>query len=252
MTGSDAALTRRPLIGPVRLFPLFAVCVGLVILLSLGVWQVRRLAWKEDLLARIAALQSAPPEPLDVVLNRLGRPGQPGQGQVDFVRVQTTCQTLQQTPTLRLYAILDGVLGDRLITACPIQHGRFRTLLVDRGFVDADHLAAVRPGPPVEGMIVGVLRRPDPTSWLSLPNSAAKNDWHTRDVAAMAATLHAPAPAPVFLMLERPAAPAPGPRPAAVPTNIPNNHLGYALTWFGLAAGLVGVYVANLRRGRLD
>ena len=66
----------------------------------------------------------------------------------------------------------------------------------------------------------------------------------------MAAALSAPDPAPVVLMLERPGAPLPGPRPAAIPTDIPNNHLGYALTWFGLAAGLVGVYVARLRGGR--
>jgi surfeit locus 1 family protein len=66
----------------------------------------------------------------------------------------------------------------------------------------------------------------------------------------MAAALKAVAPAPVFLMLEQPAAPAPGPTPAAIPTNIPNNHLGYALTWFGLAAGLAGMYVASVLRAR--
>ena len=68
----------------------------------------------------------------------------------------------------------------------------------------------------------------------------------------MAAMLRAPAAAPVFLMLERPAAPPPGPVPAAIPTDIPNNHLGYALTWFGLAAGLVGVYVAGVLKARQE
>ncbi|WP_174301289.1 SURF1 family protein [Caulobacter sp. S45] len=233
-----------------HLFPLIAVTVCVAILLGLGTWQVQRLAWKTALLAKIAALQSAPPEPLDVVLNRLGKPGQPAQGEVDFVRVQATCPTLQQTPTLHLYALLDGVLGDRLITACPLPGGRYSTLLVDRGFVDREHLDEVSPGPALDGPIVGVLRRPEPATWLSLPNTAARNDWHTRDIPAMAAALNAPAPAPVVLMLERPAAPPPGPRPAAIPTDIPNNHLGYALTWFGLAAGLAGVYVAKLRRPR--
>lgn len=250
MTRSEAALGGGRFPAGARIFPLVAVCIGVAILLSLGSWQVQRLAWKTALLARIAALQTAPPEPLDVVLNRLGRPGQLAQGEVDFVRVQTTCPTLQQTPTLHLYALLDGVLGDRLITACPLNDGRFRSLLVDRGFVAHDALEAVRPGALLQGDIIGVLRRPEAASWLSLPNTPASNDWHTRNVAAMAAALHAPAPAPVMLMLERPAAPAPGPRPAAIPTDIPNNHLGYALTWFGLAAGLVGVYVANLRRPR--
>lgn len=235
---------------PVRIFPLIAVCFGVAILLGLGAWQVERLAWKQALLARIAALQSAPPEPLDVVLNRLGRPGQPAQGEVDFVRAQTTCPTLQKTPTLKLYALLDGVLGDRLITACSIADGPYRSLLVDRGFVDHDRIENVRSGPLLDRPIVGVLRRPEPSSWLSLANTPA--EWHTRDLPAMAAALHAPDPAPVMLMLERPAAPVPGPRPAAIPTDIPNNHLGYALTWFGLAAGLVGVYVAKLRRPRPD
>ncbi len=250
MTGSDASLAGPRSEVRFKLFPLVAVCVGVAILLALGSWQVQRLAWKTALLARIAALQSAPPEPLDVVLNRLGRPGQPPLGQVDFVRVQTSCPTLQQTPTLRLYSILDGVLGDRLITACPLAAGPYRSLLVDRGFVDRDGIGAVRPGPALQGDIVGVLRRPDAPNWLSLPNTAAQNDWHTRDIKAMAAALHTPAPAPVMLMLERPAAPSPGPRPAAIPTDIPNNHLGYALTWFGLAIGLAAVYLASLRRPR--
>ena len=248
MAGSDTALGGVRSGPRLHLFPLIAVCLGVAILLALGVWQVQRLEWKQALLARIAALQTAPPEPLDVVLNRLGRPGQPAEGEVDFVRVQTTCPTLQQTPTLKLYAILDGVLGDRLITACPLRSGRYRSLLVDRGFVDRDRLGDVRPGPSLDGPVVGVLRRPETSSWLSLPNAPA--EWHTRDLPAMAAALHAPAPAPVTLMLERPAPTASGPRPAAVPTNIPNNHLGYALTWFGLAAGLVGVYVGKLRRPR--
>ncbi len=251
VAGSEATLGRSRAAAPaLRWVPLLAVCIGVAILLSLGVWQVKRLAWKEGLLARIAALQTAPPEPLDVVLNRLGRPGVPPQGEVDYVRVQADCPNLQQTPTLHLYAILDGVLGDRLITACPLQGGSYRSLLVDRGFVDADHLAEVRAGPALAEPLVGVLRRPEPASWLSPPNSVAKNDWHTRDVAAMAGALHAPSPAPLILMLERPAAPTPGPRIAAIPTDIPNNHLGYALTWFGLAAGLVGVYIASLRARR--
>jgi len=66
----------------------------------------------------------------------------------------------------------------------------------------------------------------------------------------MAAALHAARPAPVTLMLERPAPEGGLPRPAPVPTNIPNNHLGYAITWFGLAAALVGVYLAMLFRRR--
>jgi surfeit locus 1 family protein len=233
----------------VRLIPLAATALGVCILIGLGIWQVQRLAWKENLLARIAALQVAPPEPLGVVLNRIGGPNQGVRGEVDFVRVQADCPTVQQTPTIKLYALLGGVMGDRAITACPIHDGPWRSLLVDRGFLPASQ--AVPSAGPLDRPIIGVLRRPEARTWLT-PSNAGSGEWRSRDVAGMAAALHAPDPAPVFLMLERPAAPAGGPVPAAIPTDIPNNHLGYALTWFGLAAGLVGVYVAGLAKARRE
>jgi surfeit locus 1 family protein len=65
----------------------------------------------------------------------------------------------------------------------------------------------------------------------------------------MAAALKAPAPAPVFLMLESPAPQGP-PLPSPLPTDIPNRHLEYALTWFGLALALLAVYIAKLVRDR--
>jgi surfeit locus 1 family protein len=247
LTKTDSFGTARPAF---RVIPALAVIVGVVVLTSLGVWQVQRLQWKEAMLARIAALQGAPPEPLNVVLNRLGEAGRPEVGEVDFVRVQTVCPTLQQTPTLRLYAVLGGVMGRRLITACPIRAGRFRTLLVDRGFVpDETPIASGPPrGPTLEAPLIGVLRTPPRPGWLTPASDPAKNDWRARDVPAMAKALGAPSPAPVFLMLETPRPQSGVPMPAAIPTDIPNNHLGYALTWFGLALGLIGVYLASLLR----
>ncbi len=250
---AEASLVRADLLSRVRPVPLMAVTLGVAILLGLGMWQVQRLRWKQDLLGRIAALQSAPAEPLAVVLNRLPADGRAGPGQVNYVRVQTACPTLEQTRSLHLYAILDGVMGYRLITACPLAGGPYRSLLVDRGFVAAERIGRVVAGPASPGPVIGVLRAPERSGWLSPPNDAARNDWHSRDVAAMASALGAPAPAPVMLMLEspRPSPTAPGaaaPTPAAIPTDIPNNHLGYALTWFGLAAGLLATYVSSLVR----
>ncbi len=247
MTNTDSLGAARPAF---RIIPALAAIVGVLALTSLGVWQVQRLQWKEAMLARIAALQGAPPEPLGVVLNRLGEGARPEVGQVDFVRVQTVCPTLQQTPTLRLYAVLGGVMGRRLITACPIQTGRFRTLLVDRGFVPDETPIANEPlrGPTLEAPVIGVLRTPPQPGWLTPASDPAKNDWRARSIPAMARALGAPSPAPVFLMLETPRPQSGVPMPAAIPTDIPNNHLGYALTWFGLALGLIGVYVASLLR----
>eukprot|EP01039_Chlorochromonas_danica_P018290 gene18290-21958_t len=64
----------------------------------------------------------------------------------------------------------------------------------------------------------------------------------------MAKELSAERPAPLILLLERPAPTGGDPAPSATPKTLSNNHLGYALTWYGLAAALAGVYIAYLRR----
>ena len=227
-------------------FAFVAVCVAIMV--GLGVWQLQRKAWKEHILARIAALQSAPAEPLNVVLNRIG-----DGGSVDYVRVQTRCPTLGATPFLRLYAVNEAGAGFRLITACPLEGAAegagYRSILVDRGFIAQDAVGkVVRSSGAVEGPVTGVLRIGDKPGPFTPPHTTPGADWYGRDPAAMAAALHAPKPAPVFLMLERPAPRAFGPTPAPVPVDIPNRHLEYAITWFGLAAALVCVYVASLAR----
>ncbi len=216
-------------------------------LIGLGVWQVQRLKWKTALLHRIDALQAAPAQPIDAVLSR-AKAG----ADIDFTRVQLGCPDLETRPPLRLYSVYDGLMGYRLVTACPLDGAPFKTVLVDRGFIGQQGDAAPRdiPGAPITQPVVGVLRAPDARNIVTPPNQPGQNLWYWRDIPGMAAALHAPAPAPAFLMLESPP-PANGePRPAPLPVNIPNNHLGYAITWFGLAAALAGVYLAVLLRKR--
>ena len=219
-----------------------AVGIATLLLIGLGVWQLQRLHWKQGLLARIEALQHAPPEPVSVVLRHLsdGR-------DTEYVRVQANCPDIEAGTNLRLHSVRDGVLGYRLIVACKVEAGPYRTVLVDRGFVAREDFDRVKPNPePLQREIVGVLRRGDPANTFTPPNQPADNLWYSRDPAGMAAALHAPAPAPTFLMLEAPPPRSFGPTPAALPTDIPNRHLEYALTWFGLALTLLGVYIAKL------
>jgi surfeit locus 1 family protein len=238
---ATAAEPRRPGVGAAAV-----VLIAFCILVGLGVWQVKRLKWKTDLLHRIAALQTAPPEPATPVLRRIS------DGlDVNFVRVQLSCPELELTPTLRVYAVIEGQAGYRFVTACPLASGPYRSLLVDRGFVPLDRADDPLPaGRPLLQLVTGVLRKPDPRSFVTPKNQLQRNLWYWRDIPAMAAALHAARPAPVTLMLESPSAPSGLPRPAPVPLNIPNNHLGYAITWFGLAAALAGVYLAMLFRRR--
>jgi surfeit locus 1 family protein len=215
----------------------------LVILCGLGTWQVQRLAWKTQLLERIHQAQIAPPEPLSAVLNRLS-----DHVDVDYVRVQFDCPGLEQGATLQSYAVRDDGPGRRLVTACPIERGGYRTLLVDRGFLQGGLPKTSAPALAVP--VVGVLRRPDKRSLFTPPHLHRGDIWYYRDVSEMAAELGAPDPAPVMLMLERPAPVDGNPAPSPVPISVSNNHMGYAVTWFGLAAALVGVYIAFLRRSR--
>ena len=219
-----------------------ATAIAMAILISLGVWQLQRLTWKEGLLAHIAALQSATAQPVGLVLDALA------QGRdVDFTRVSVTCPGLASAPFVELYGIRAGQAGVRLISACPVTSARYRTILVDRGFV-ADTVSA---RPPVDATatqavdLVGVLRVPERGNFVTPKNLPDR--WYTRDASAMARQLGAPQPAPVFLMAETATNPDwQGLVPAPLPTEIPNRHLEYALTWFGLAGALAAVYVADL------
>jgi surfeit locus 1 family protein len=206
------------------------------------VWQLQRLKWKQGILAHVAALQTARPVPLAPLLDQVAR----GRD-ADFTRVTVTCPGLARAPFLELYGLRGPQAGWRLVSACPLETADYRSILVDRGFVP-DTVAGrpvVDPADTTPLTVVGVLRRPDRPGPFSPRNRPGR--WFTRDIAQMAATLRAPSPAPVFLMAETPT--SPGFRaldPSPLPPNIPNRHFGYALTWFGLAAGLLAVYAARL------
>jgi surfeit locus 1 family protein len=223
-----------------------ATVVALAILLALGTWQLQRLGWKRDLLERIAALQSAPAQPAGAVLDRVA-----DGADADFTRVTATCPGLAAAPFIELYAIRDGQAGSRLISACRIDSAAYRTLLVDRGFVP-DSISA---RPPVNAAVEtpvrvrGVLRAPEASNLFSPPNRPDR--WFTRDAVAMAAALGASDPAPLFLMAETSSNPEwSALTPAPIPAQISNRHLEYAVTWYGLAAALLGVYAAMLFRRR--
>jgi surfeit locus 1 family protein len=219
-----------------------AAAIGLAILIALGVWQVQRLKWKEALLAHVAALKSAPAQQIGPVLDRLA-----DGADVGFTRVRVTCPGLAAARFLELYALKDGQAGSRLVSACPVNASRYRTVLVDRGFV-ADTVSArpaVDPADRAPIELVGVLRLPDKRNPFMPRNTAQR--WFSRDVPAMARALQAPQPAPVFLMAETSTNPDwKALVPAPLPGEIPNRHLEYALTWFGLAGALACVYAAML------
>jgi surfeit locus 1 family protein len=218
-----------------------ATAIAFVILVGLGVWQLQRLKWKEALLAGIASAEAAPAQPIEPVLDGLAF----GRNE-EFRRVKVTCRGLARAPALELYALRNAEIGSRLISVCPVVSGLYRSVLVDRGFIPDTVTTRPLPDPsntdPVE--LTGVLRAAERGNFMTPANTPRR--WYLHDAKAMGAALHAPEPvAPLFLMAETTTNPDfKALEPAPFPIDIPNRHMEYALTWFGLAGALAGVYGA--------
>ena len=130
-----------------------AAAIAFAILIGLGVWQLQRLKWKEALLAHIAAAEAAPAVPLEDVLDALARGHD-----VEFTRVTVACPGLARAPCLELYALRDGEIGSRLISACPVDSTPISSILVDRGFIPdtvTGPPAASTPWPPTPIEVIG-------------------------------------------------------------------------------------------------
>jgi len=216
---------------------------ALMALLCLGVWQVQRLKWKEGLIDAAEAAAARPPAPLADVMADVA-----AGGDVEFRKAIIVCPGLATAPYVELQTIHDGEAGVRLISACRPPEGD-EILLVDRGFV-AEAVSA-RPrvlASTLPTVFVGELRRtPAPPAMAPAP---ANGRFYARDNAAMAQGLGvtgAVSPLTVFATTQIDPDWA-ALRPSAPPAAFSNNHLGYALTWFGLAIVLMGFYAALLRR----
>ncbi len=226
------------------------VIPAVAVLIALGVWQMQRLAWKNDLLARLEATRTAEAMPLATVLDEAARGSD-----IEHRRVILDCPGLAEARHVELTAIVEGQSGVRVISPCMTTAGGAR-ILIDRGFVGDDDmtpLGAVPEGRTITE-VTGVLRRGSEGNWLTPVAELREGPplYYARQAAIADDLGLAGADAPWFVLAETSTNPDwPALRPIALPADVANNHLGYALTWFGLALGLVGVYVAMLRRNRL-
>lgn len=217
---------------------------GLVLfalLLGLGTWQVERLHWKEALLAQIDERIHQPP----VDLAAIEAAYRAGDG-IEYRPVTVDGQYVHSGER-HFLATWKGEAGFFVYTPLRLEDGRY--LFVNRGFVPYDRKdPATRPQGDVKGEVevTGLARAapPEKPSFIVPDNDAAKNVFYWKDLKAMAATAGLPAGAAVVpFFVDADAAPNPGGLPVGGVTRIdlPNNHLQYAITWYGLAAVLVAV-----------
>jgi len=214
--------------------------LAICLLLALGVWQVQRLAWKTDLIARVNARVDAPAVAAPGVaewrhVNKAG----------DEYRHVTLRGRLMNDAEAQVYTVSDYGAGYWVMT--PLKRDDGTIVYINRGFVPMDKRmpsARMEGQPQGEVTITGLLRMSEAKGWLlQQANDPAHDAWYRRDIAAMAQSRHIGPVAPYFVDVD--AAPNPGgwPKGGLTVVKFPNSHLVYALTWFSLAAMLTGVSI---------
>ncbi|WP_417461405.1 SURF1 family protein [Kordiimonas sp.] len=220
-----------------------AVSLAFIVLLSLGTWQARKVAPKTALLAQIEAGLSAEPMPLPVHLD--------DPSMLAYHRVSFTGTVLEREPIKVFATSLSGKSGYHVYLPVQKQHGM--AVLVNFGWVPA-HLATLPELPTGETIeVTGVLLTSAVPGSMTPPNDPAAGQWFTADVFEMAAAFGLRTKEFYHFRVAADADAPPGDMPVGgqVRVDIPNDHFQYALTWYGLALGLVGVYIAfSLKRGR--
>jgi surfeit locus 1 family protein len=236
----------RPHERPPRIWPVvIASALGFAILVGLSVWQFQRMQWKEGLLAQLAANAAAGPVDL-ATAEQLARNG----GDIEFVKVRFRA-TYKHDAWKKMISTYEGGQGWTIITPAVTTDGR--AVIVDRGRIPGQILESFSK-PEGEVEITGVARTYMHGQAMFDPdNDPAGNLWYWWDVPAMLRESNLPeglAPVPFVVQLLPGAASDGFPKPPEPRANLSNNHLGYAITWFGLALTLLGVafvYIRGLR-----
>ncbi|MEM6616326.1 MAG: SURF1 family protein [Pseudomonadota bacterium] len=207
--------------------------------LSLGNWQLRRLAWKVDLIEAVET-------------RAFGAPIAAPRGEVRrdthaYLRITATGKYLHGE-TRRVKASTELGLGYWLMT--PLQTSDW-VIWVNRGFIPAGLAPSEWQQPEGVQTVDGLLRVTEPDGTFLEKNDPDRNRWFSRDVGALSegASLSS-ASAPYFIDAEDVAGPSAWPRGGLTVVNFRNPHLSYALTWYAMA-GLFLLAMAFVVWGRL-
>jgi surfeit locus 1 family protein len=218
------------------LVPALSTAVMFLVLIALGTWQVQRLEWKTAILARLDAAERAPPVPL-------------GDSPTPYAKVAATGRLRPDLAARYGAEVRDlpagAIPGTHLVA--PLERRGAAPLLVDLGWVPEHGPPPALPAGDVT--LTGYIRPPSSPGLFSPADDTGNKRFFTLDPAAIAAALGLPAVAPFTLVAlgPEPADPA-APVPARGLPRPPNNHLQYAITWYGLAAALLVVFVMFARK----
>jgi surfeit locus 1 family protein len=236
------------------ILPAVVVVGALGILIALGTWQLERKSWKEELIATLNSRLAAPPTnlPARERWQRLDA------AKDEFTRVEFPA-TFVPGEEAFVYASGSGLRPDikepGYWVFSPARLSGGSVVVVNRGFVpEGRQDAKTRPDGDPDGVvdIVGVMRWTEPRGSFTPNDEPSKSLWFARDPAAMARAKNWGNVAPFYIDQEAPPAPGGLPRVGPLKVNLPNNHLQYAVTWYGLALVLLVAWLIFLRGWRRE
>ena len=215
---------------------LSALCL-FAVLIGLGTWQIHRLHWKRAILAQIAHAEASPPVPLT---------GDPS----PFTKVAVTGRLRTDLSAFYGYEVRDSRTGPQMggFLIQPLERPGAPPLLVERGWVPQNRTTSIAE-PQGEVTITGYIHPADHQQWFSAADDPAARTFYTLNPQAIGAALGLHRVAPFILVALGPQPPELWPDPAKHLPRPPNNHLQYALTWYGLAGVLVVMFVSWSRKG---
>ena len=232
--------------------PAVATLTAFAVLIGLGTWQLERKAWKENLIESIGRKLAAAPVDLPPAAGwaRLDR------SEWEFRRVRFAGEFRHDREAL-VYTtgstLRTDVSGPGYWVLSPARFPSGSIVVVNRGFVpEGKQDPKTRPeGQPSGAVdIVGAMRWPEPRGMFTPNDAAAKNLWFVRDPTAIAAAKGWGVIAPFYIDQEAPPPPGGLPKVGPLRATLPNNHLQYAVTWYGLALVVLisGVLFLRARR----
>jgi surfeit locus 1 family protein len=234
--------------------PAIAALIVLAGLIGLGLWQLDRKAWKEDLIATLEQRLTATPSELPPAT----RWGELTAAADEFRRVRFSAQLVPDEQALVFTSgstFRPDVSGSGYWVFAPARvfdpaHFVGGKIVIDRGFVpEGRQDKTTRTEGEVAAVIdmVGVMRWPEQPGWFMPAADPGHNLWFVRDPLAIAQAKKWGEVAPFFIELESPPPPGGLPRPGKLLVSLPDDHLQYAMTWFGLAAVLAACFAFWLR-----
>jgi surfeit locus 1 family protein len=217
--------------------------LAFMVLIGLGTWQIQRKAWKEALIASLTAQLAAPPVALPTAKDWPSLDA----ASAEYHRVEFRAQFDYADEALvwaAAAAFRPDVSGPGYWVFTPGRLADGGVVMVNRGFVpDGRQKTLAQSNVPGVIDIVGAMRWPDARHWFTPNDEPAQNLWFSRDPQSIAAAKNLGAVAPFFIEQEAPVPPGGLPQPGKIVVDLPDNHLQYAVTWYGLALVLVIMFV---------